>query len=98
MIKELCVGGCAYAYVCAGLTFLGECVAGGEALCVGDHAGEGPQVLQGGVVEDSSGPGRGWGGDMVQPPLPSTVGSVGPRTGEEMKENDAQLLNNCWTT
>ena len=46
---------------CLCLTFLGECVTGGDALCVGDHAGEDPQVLQGGVVEDSSGPGGGGG-------------------------------------
>lgn len=43
----------------AGLTLLSERVARGHALCVGDHAGEDAQILQGGAVEDGSGPERG---------------------------------------
>lgn len=39
------------------LTLLSKRVAGGDAVSVGDHTGEGAQILQGGTVEDSSGPG-----------------------------------------
>lgn len=38
------------------LTLLSECVAGGNAVSVGDHTGEDAQILQGGTVEDGSGP------------------------------------------
>lgn len=40
------------------LTFLCELIAGWNPLHIGDYAGEIAQILQGGVVKDSSGPGK----------------------------------------
>lgn len=38
------------------LTFLCECVAGGDAISVSDYTGEGAQILQRNTVEDGSWP------------------------------------------